>query len=119
MAGLAWSPDGSEVWFTGDESGGGDRALYALSMSGKRRRLASVPGAMTIFDVTKDGRNALVSTGAGQWGFQVSGPAGQRGIDLFGRAFLFGLTTVRSFSLTSIVRPRRAHIFVRQMAPAS
>ena len=43
-AGLAWSPDGREVWYTAAEVGG-NRSLYASSPSGKRRILARVTGS--------------------------------------------------------------------------
>jgi hypothetical protein len=51
--GLSWSPDGSEIWFTGAEVGG-NRALYGVSLSGKRRLLARVTGAMTIHDTSTE-----------------------------------------------------------------
>jgi len=59
--GLAWSPDGSEIWFTAAEVGA-NRALYGVSLTGKRRLLARVTGAMTIHDTSTDGR-ALISQG--------------------------------------------------------
>ena len=33
--GLAWSPDGKEVWFTGSIVGGNGRALNAVTLSGR------------------------------------------------------------------------------------
>ncbi|MFY9549924.1 MAG: protein kinase, partial [Thermoanaerobaculia bacterium] len=56
--GLAWSPDGTEVWFTA-ASVGGARALHAVSLSGRRRLLARVPGALTLHDVSREGRVLL------------------------------------------------------------
>jgi Tol biopolymer transport system component len=56
--GLAWSPDGSEVWFTAAEVG--NRALYGVSLSGKLRSLAQVTGSLTIQDVSSDGRVLLI-----------------------------------------------------------
>jgi Tol biopolymer transport system component len=53
--GLAWSPDGREVWFSATESGG-NRALYAASLSGARRILVRVTGNLTLQDVSRDGR---------------------------------------------------------------
>jgi hypothetical protein len=58
-SGLAWSPDGSEVWFTAAVTGG-NRSLRAVSTSGKMRSLATGAGAFTLQDVSRDGR-ALVS----------------------------------------------------------
>ena len=61
IQGLAWSPDGSEIWFTATRTGG-DRSLYATDLSGKVRILARVPGELTIFDVGKEG-NVLLTRG--------------------------------------------------------
>ena len=54
IQGLAWSPDGKEIWFTATRTGG-DRSLYATDLAGKVRLLARVPGELTILDVGKDG----------------------------------------------------------------
>jgi Tol biopolymer transport system component len=56
--GLAWSPNGEEVWFTATHTGLG-RALHAVNLSGKQRLLARVPGALTLLDITRDGRVLL------------------------------------------------------------
>jgi Tol biopolymer transport system component/predicted Ser/Thr protein kinase len=54
IQGLAWSPDGNEIWFTATRTGG-DRSLYATDLSGRVRLLARVPGELTILDVGKEG----------------------------------------------------------------
>ena len=56
--GLAWSPDGSEVWFTGAPAGIA-RALYAVDLSGRRRVLARVAGSVRLDDVAASGRVLL------------------------------------------------------------
>ena len=56
--GLAWSPDGREVWFTGNKSGI-DRALYAVSLSGDERLVARMPGTLMLLDIWRDGRVLL------------------------------------------------------------
>jgi len=56
--GLAWSPDGKEVWFTAASSGI-ERALFAVTLSGKQRLLFSVPSTLRLFDVYSDGRVLL------------------------------------------------------------
>jgi dipeptidyl aminopeptidase/acylaminoacyl peptidase len=53
--GLAWSPDGSEVWFTGAAIGGA-RAIHAVNLAGRRRMLSRIPGALTLHDVSREGR---------------------------------------------------------------
>ena len=52
--GLAWSPDGSELWFTGSRASA--PALRAVSVDGKERLLAQAPDALRIQDVFRDGR---------------------------------------------------------------
>jgi serine/threonine protein kinase/Tol biopolymer transport system component len=59
IQGLAWSPDGSEIWFTASKSGV-DRTLYAISLDGKERMVLRLPGAVMIFDIFKDGRVLLM-----------------------------------------------------------
>src|SRR5579862_11557 len=53
--GLAWSPDGNEVWFTGTTSGS-SRELHAVSLRGKERLIYLGTGTLTLQDIFKDGR---------------------------------------------------------------
>jgi hypothetical protein len=53
--GLAWSPAGGEVWVTGSKAGA-NRALHAVSLTGKERLLARVTQSLTLQDVALDGR---------------------------------------------------------------
>jgi Tol biopolymer transport system component/predicted Ser/Thr protein kinase len=53
--GLAWAPSGDEVWFTAAKTGG-NRALFAVGLSGKQRLLARVPGILMLHDVSRGGR---------------------------------------------------------------
>jgi hypothetical protein len=57
--GLAWRPDGREVWFTATRQGA-ENALHAVTLAGRVRLLAAVPGRLVLQDVSPDGR-ALVS----------------------------------------------------------
>jgi Tol biopolymer transport system component/predicted Ser/Thr protein kinase len=61
VQGVAWSPSGDEIWFTATRTGG-DRSLYAVSLSGAVRLLARVPGELTLLDVGRDG-NVLLTRG--------------------------------------------------------
>ncbi len=54
--GLAWSPDGREIWFAAVAEGGYNRALMAVDFSGHTRTLLRVPGGVTLEDVAPDGR---------------------------------------------------------------
>ena len=55
IQGLAWSPNGKEIWFTASKSGV-DRTLYAVTLDGKERMVLRLPGALMLFDIWKDGR---------------------------------------------------------------
>jgi eukaryotic-like serine/threonine-protein kinase len=61
IQGIAWSPSGDEIWFTATRTGG-DRSLYAVSLSGSVRLLARVPGELTLLDVDRVG-NVLLTRG--------------------------------------------------------
>jgi len=54
-SGLAWSPRGNELWFAGLASGASNRSLWAVSLSGKQRRVLTVPGGFTMQDIAADG----------------------------------------------------------------
>jgi serine/threonine protein kinase/Tol biopolymer transport system component len=56
--GLAWSPEGDEIWFTATQLGI-DRALYSVGLSGKKRLVARVPADLTLQDALPDGRVLL------------------------------------------------------------
>ncbi|MFN2579308.1 MAG: protein kinase [Pyrinomonadaceae bacterium] len=53
--GLAWSPAGDEIWFTATKAGG-NRALYGVTLAGQERLITQVAGALTLNDVSRDGR---------------------------------------------------------------
>ena len=59
IQGLAWSPDGKEIWFTASKSGT-DRTLYATRLDGEMRTIARLPGALMLYDIARDGRVLLV-----------------------------------------------------------
>jgi serine/threonine protein kinase len=51
--GIAWSAKGDEVWFT--EAA----ALWAVSLAGRRRLVARLPGTVELNDISRDGRVVL------------------------------------------------------------
>jgi len=53
--GVAWTPDGREIWFTAAENGF-NRAIHAVSLSGQGRLVGRIPGVSTIKDISRDGR---------------------------------------------------------------
>ncbi|HSA94159.1 MAG TPA: protein kinase [Terriglobales bacterium] len=58
IQGLAWSPDGRELWFTGTRSGS-VRALYAVTRGGQERLILREAANLTLHDVARDGRVLL------------------------------------------------------------
>jgi len=78
--GLAWSPDGREVWFTAAETGG-NRSLWAVTRTSSRRILARVTGNLTLHDVSRDGR-ALVAHDALRSGILAWAPGDAKERDL-------------------------------------
>jgi eukaryotic-like serine/threonine-protein kinase len=56
--GLAWAPDGHEIWFTASELGL-FHYITAVNLSGKQRLVTRVPGSLVIFDIWRDGRVLL------------------------------------------------------------
>ena len=59
LRGLAWGPEGKEVWFTGTR--GGSMALYAVDLSGRVRLLLRTTTELRLHDVAPDGRVLLSS----------------------------------------------------------
>jgi Tol biopolymer transport system component len=55
-SGLAWSPAGNEVWFAALQGGSSNRSLWAVNLSGRKRKVLTVPGGFTMHDIAPDGR---------------------------------------------------------------
>src|SRR5207244_1106072 len=55
VSGLAWWPDGREIWFAG-EDGMSARAVRAVTLDGDARLVAAGPGALSLEDIAADGR---------------------------------------------------------------
>jgi DNA-binding winged helix-turn-helix (wHTH) protein len=58
LEGLAFSPSGDEVWFTGTKLGA-DLALYAVDLKGRERLVHRSPGRLVLRDIGRDGRVLL------------------------------------------------------------
>jgi len=52
-----WSPRGDEIWF--DETEAGVTAIEAVTLSGRKRLVASFPGVFGLQDISRDGRVLL------------------------------------------------------------
>jgi len=59
VEGVFWTPSGDEVWFAASDSGAADQ-LRAVTLSGKVRSLANVPGGMWLQDL-RNGTALIVS----------------------------------------------------------
>lgn len=53
--GLAWSPDGKEIW------GANSTAIFAQRLDGQRRNISSSVGQVALLDIASDGRLLLTS----------------------------------------------------------
>jgi serine/threonine protein kinase len=61
LRGVAWSPDGREIWFTAANNHSAGVALRAVTLDGQARVVLSMPMDWRILDVAKDGR-LLIAT---------------------------------------------------------
>jgi eukaryotic-like serine/threonine-protein kinase len=71
LRGLAWSPHGDEVWFAAARSGV-SRALYAVTLNGRERRVLTVAGGLSLRDISHEGR-VLISRDNGRLGIAFVG----------------------------------------------
>jgi DNA-binding winged helix-turn-helix (wHTH) protein/Tol biopolymer transport system component len=55
IGGLAWRPTGAEIWFAAAKQGL-NREIYATRPDKRTRRVASMPAALDMFDISKSGR---------------------------------------------------------------
>jgi len=58
LEGIAWSPNGKEVWYAGTSNGGWADTIFAVSLSGKKRNILTMP-YLRLHDIAKDGRVLL------------------------------------------------------------
>lgn len=72
VEGLAWSADGSEIWFSAAEAGP-ERHIYAVDLSGHQRLILRAPGGVTLQDIASDGR-ALVTRDEQRVGMMALAP---------------------------------------------
>ncbi len=71
--GLAWAPDGNEVWFADR------RRLRAVTLGGREREIYSQPDRMFLHDVARDGRALVTILRLGKWMFvRRAGDAAER-----------------------------------------
>ena len=59
IEGLAWTPDGKQIWFTGATNEGSGRSMNAMTLGGDQRIVARVPAALQLEDIGHDGKVLL------------------------------------------------------------
>jgi len=74
--GLAWSPDGKEVWFSAARAGL-ERRIYAVDLSGRQRPVFQAPGGVTLQDIASDG-TVLLTRDQQRKGIMALGPGSTR-----------------------------------------
>ncbi len=78
LDGIAWSADGTEVWFTAARVGAKSE-LHALALDGSVRRIHAAMSRLVIHDVAPDGRVLLERTGlTAETFFRREGEVGER-----------------------------------------
>jgi DNA-binding winged helix-turn-helix (wHTH) protein/Tol biopolymer transport system component len=78
--GLAWSPDGSEVWFSAARAGL-ERRIYAVDLTGRQRLAYQALGGVTLADIAPDGR-VLLTRDEDRAGMIGAGPGATKEQDL-------------------------------------
>jgi hypothetical protein len=80
LSGLAWTPDGNEVWFGGNVDGSG-WGIYGVTRSGDVRLILRFPGPVELEDLAADGR-VLINRFTSQTGIRYLAPGAQQERDL-------------------------------------
>jgi eukaryotic-like serine/threonine-protein kinase len=92
IQGIAWAPDGEEIWFTAAEEGP-TRGLYAVTRRGKTRTIVRPPGSLALQDIARNGEVLLA-----EWNIRY-GIAGATSHDTVERDFSWlDWSAVRDFS---------------------
>jgi eukaryotic-like serine/threonine-protein kinase len=79
-SGVAWRPDGKEIWFTAIEKGN-NLNLMAVTLSGKVRTVLDLPVGITLQDIAPDGR-VLVVLGSKRLAMSFSTLGGKGDVEL-------------------------------------
>jgi len=90
VRGLAWSPSGREIWFTGAHRGAA-RDLYAVDEGGHLRTLDSIAGGMLLRDVSTEGQ-ALVDHAINRTALYFGSGEGERDLTWSDGSYLTGFS---------------------------
>lgn len=58
LKGLAWTPNGEELWFSGDQGGEQDE-IWAVTRSAQQRRVFTGPSAIWLQDIASNGKTLM------------------------------------------------------------
>ena len=89
---LNWSPDGKEVWFRSyDVKEWG--TIYAVDMKGRKRIVTRLPGHVTVYDISRDGK-VLLRTDTREIGILgvAPGETAERDLSCLDTAYLSGIS---------------------------
>ncbi|HEX8170598.1 MAG TPA: protein kinase [Thermoanaerobaculia bacterium] len=75
--GMAWAPDGKEVWFTTPPNAQQVPTIYAVNLAGKQRLVMRMPGWPWLHDISRDG-TALITVNQTQGGIIVPADGAER-----------------------------------------
>jgi Tol biopolymer transport system component len=117
VEGLAWTPNGREVWYSA-AAAGSVRSVYGMDPSGKERLIYRAPGGLTIHDIS---RNGLVLLTEDQARISLSalppGETSERSLSWFDWSLLTGMSQDGKtvvFSETGEAIGTNYSIFLRQ-----
>jgi eukaryotic-like serine/threonine-protein kinase len=79
LEGIEWSPSGDELWFAASDSGAANQ-LRSVTLSGKVRSLANIPGGVWLEDLQNG--NALVISHRQRLDIRALPPGGKKEVDL-------------------------------------
>jgi Tol biopolymer transport system component len=108
LQGLAWSRNGTEIWFTAAAQGA-DLQLLAVSLSGKQRAILETPQRTRLLDIAPDGRVLLSNE---EYRREIVG------IDPATGKELHGLEWFNASGMVDILRDGKAILFVEFGGPA-
>jgi Tol biopolymer transport system component/tRNA A-37 threonylcarbamoyl transferase component Bud32 len=80
LGGLAWSPQGDEIWFGGAKAGG-EPALRAVTLNGNERLVVETPASMLLDDIARDKR-VLFTVVDSRLGISALAPGAKQESDL-------------------------------------
>lgn len=119
---LAWSQDGSEVWFSAGKFWGW-YSIIAISLNGKLRTVLETPSSLNLQEIFRDGRVLLTSGTLTNelWG-RAPGDAAERSFSWLDGTGAFGLSadgTSLLFSEVSVGGGSSRAVYLRRMDGSS